>query len=158
MSEQLDIEEFTTRPNLTPLEGALDWISRGLYVAPATPRQKAPPLVSDWENAASTDIAQVNQWAKTFPDCNWLCAPARSGHVVFDVDRKNGKDGLAELERLAAAHGFEIPDTLIVATPNGGFHLYFKGTAQSSAGRIAPGVDVRGRGGYVLVPGSVLHG
>ena len=67
------------------------------------------------------------------------------------------KNGILELERLAAEHGFDIPDTLIIATPNGGFHLYFNGTAQSSAGRIAPGVDVRSRGGYVLVPRSVLH-
>jgi hypothetical protein len=143
--------------SLTPLHGALDWASRGLHVFPITAAAKAPPLVPDWENAATTDVAQINQWAREFPNCNFGCAPGRSGHVVFDVDCKDGKDGLAELERLAADHGFEIPDTLIVATPNGGFHLYFKGTAQSSAGKIAPGVDVRARGGYVLVPGSVLH-
>lgn len=142
---------------LTPLQGALDWASRGLHVFPDTAGKKAPPLVQDWESAATTDEAQINGWAKQFPNCNWGCAPARSGHVVFDVDRKNGKDGLAELERLAAEFGFEIPDTLIVATPNGGFHLYFSGVAPSSAGKIAPGVDVRARGGYVLVPGSVLH-
>ena len=67
------------------------------------------------------------------------------------------KNGILELERLASELGFEVPDTLAVATPSGGFHLYFKGTVQSSAGRIAPGIDVRSSGGYVLVPGSVLH-
>lgn len=143
--------------NLTPLDGAHDWALRGQYVFPITAGKKAPPLVQDWESAATIDAAQIDKWASEFQNCNWGCAPGRSGHVVFDVDRKKGKDGLAELERLATEFGFEIPDTLIVATPNGGFHLYFNGTAQSSAGKIAPGVDVRSRGGYVLVPGSVLH-
>ena len=153
---QTDIEDFTGDRAVTPLEGALDWSARGLYVFAVTAGRKAPSVMKDWENAATTDVAQIKQWAAQFPNCNWGCAPARSGHVVLDIDRKNGKDGLAELERLAAELGFEIPETLIVASPNGGFHLYFKGDAQTSAGRIAPGVDVRGRGGYVLVPGSVL--
>ncbi len=142
---------------LTSLQGALDWASRGLHVFPITAGKKAPPLVPDWEHAATTDTARIKSWDAESPGCNFGCAPGRSGHVVFDLDRKKGKDGLAELERLAAEHGFEIPNTLTVATPNGGLHLYFKGTAQSSAGRIAPGIDVRSCGGYVLVPGSVIH-
>ena len=67
------------------------------------------------------------------------------------------KNGIVELERIARESGADIPDTLAVATPSGGFHLYLKGAVQSSAGRIAPGIDVRSSGGYVLVPGSVLH-
>ncbi len=110
-------------PQVTPLQGALGWASRGFYVFAITPLLKAPPLMQDWENAATTDVAQINQWAAKHPNCNFGCAPARSGHVVLDLDRKNGKDGLANLERLATEHGFEIPDALIVATPNGGFHL-----------------------------------
>jgi hypothetical protein len=140
----------------TPLDGARLWISRGFHCAPVAPGKKAPPLVMDWEAAATTDLAQVQRWAAEYPRCNWLCAPARSGHVVLDLDRKNGKDGVRELEKLAAQHGFEVFNTLTVSTPSGGLHLYLTGVLPNSASRIAPGIDVRGVGGYVLVPGSRL--
>ena len=73
---------------MTPLQGALDWASRGFHVFPITAGKKAPPLVPDWENAATTDGAQINKWALAFPNCNWGCAPGRSGHVVLDLDVK----------------------------------------------------------------------
>jgi hypothetical protein len=51
-----------------------------------------------------------------------------------------------------------MPATYAVRTPSGGRHYYFKGSAPTSAGRLAPGVDVRARGGYVLIPPSVVNG
>ncbi|MEU8528369.1 bifunctional DNA primase/polymerase [Streptomyces sp. NPDC048629] len=61
------------------------------------------------------------------------------------------------------------PDTLTVATPSGGRHIYYRArsgwTVPSSSCdriRLGPGVDVRapGRrlGGYVDGPGSVVDG
>lgn len=137
---------------------ALDLAARGLFVFPITANGKSPPLVQDWERAATTDSAQINQWALDYPGCNWGWAPGRSGHVVFDLDRKKGKDGVAELARLAAEHGFDLSDTLTVETPTAGLHLVTNGTAQNSAGKIAPGIDVRGCGGYLVAPGSTIDG
>lgn len=82
-----------------------------------------------------------------------------SGIFVLDLDRKNGKDGLASV----AALGETLPDTLTVETPSGdgGFHLYFlnpEGLEVKSRQGIWPGVDVRGEGGYVVGPGSRLNG
>jgi hypothetical protein len=79
--------------------------------------------------------------------------------VGIDLDRKNGVDGVAGLQRLAGEHDFEVPRTVTVCTPSGGFHLWFTGPAgvkvPNSAGRLAPGIDVRGTAGYLVGPGSV---
>ncbi|QIJ62221.1 bifunctional DNA primase/polymerase [Streptomyces sp. JB150] len=79
--------------------------------------------------------------------------------IGVDLDRKNGVDGAAELQRLAQEHGFEVPRTVTVCTPSGGFHLWFTGPAgarvPNSAGKLAPGIDVRGTAGYLVGPGSV---
>jgi hypothetical protein len=63
------------------------------------------------------------------------------------------------LAKLEADNG-ELPDTVEVITPgHGGRHLYFAypqdREIRNSASRIAPGVDVRGQGGYVLAPPSI---
>lgn len=67
-------------------------------------------------------------------------------------------DGLAALARLAREHAFAIPLTVTVLTPSGGRHLWLCGppglAVPNSAGRLAPGIDIRGPGGYLVGPGS----
>ncbi|MDW8807746.1 bifunctional DNA primase/polymerase [Streptomyces scabiei] len=79
--------------------------------------------------------------------------------IGLDLDRKNGVDGVATLNRLAAEHGFEVPRTTTVCTPSGGFHLWLaipEGvTVPNSVGRLGPGIDVRSSRGYVVGPGSI---
>lgn len=78
--------------------------------------------------------------------------------VGLDLDRKGNVDGVATLNRLAARHGFEIPQTTTVCTPSGGFHLWLAvpgGTiVPNSVGRVGPGIDVRSSRGYLVGPGS----
>ncbi|MFD6426020.1 bifunctional DNA primase/polymerase [Streptomyces sp. NPDC060198] len=67
------------------------------------------------------------------------------------------------LRQLALQHLFTIPPTLTVLTPAGGRHLWLSVPAEvvvaGSASRLAPGVDVRGTGGYLIGPGSLTpHG
>jgi len=76
-----------------------------------------------------------------------------SSIFVFDVD---GLDAEFELRKLEAEYG-ALPSSIEVITARGR-HVYFRWPAQpirNSAGKIAPGIDVRGEGGYVLVPPSV---
>ncbi|MFI6981534.1 bifunctional DNA primase/polymerase [Embleya sp. NPDC050154] len=86
------------------------------------------------------------------------CGRAPHHLIGLDLDRKNGLDGVAALADLAARHGFTVPDTITVATPSGGLHLWFTAPAgarvTNSASRLGPGIDVRGTGGYVIGPGS----
>lgn len=71
---------------------------------------------------------------------------------------KDGTNGPAALARLAREHAFTIPRTVTVLTPSGGRHLWLTGppglAVPNSAGRLAPGIDVRGLGGYLVGPGS----
>lgn len=68
-------------------------------------------------------------------------------------------DSLSSLQDLALRHLFTIPETVTVLTPSGGRHLWLTGPADivvpNSASRLAPGIDVRGAGGYLVGPGSV---
>lgn len=79
--------------------------------------------------------------------------------VGLDLDRKDGVDGVANLNRLAARHGFEIPRTTTVCTPSGGFHLWLAvpgGTiVPNSVGRVGRAIDVRSSRGYLVGPGSI---
>ncbi|MGW2228161.1 bifunctional DNA primase/polymerase [Streptomyces formicae] len=79
--------------------------------------------------------------------------------VGLDLDRKETVDGAATLNRLAARHRFEIPQTTTVCTPSGGFHLWLAvpgGTiVPNSVGKVGPGIDVRSSRGYLVGPGSI---
>lgn len=72
------------------------------------------------------------------------------GLVVLDLDVKNGKNGI----RALLDAGLRLPDTYTVQTRSGGLHCYFLGEARCRVG-LLPGVDVRGTGGFVVVPPSL---
>ena len=73
--------------------------------------------------------------------------------IVIDVD---GLDAEGELRKLEAQHG-ELYPTVEVITARGrhDWFLYPGRPVKNTAGRIAPGIDTRGDGGYVLVPPSI---
>jgi hypothetical protein len=86
-----------------------------------------------------------------WPEAN--VAYATGKHVVVDVDGPEGEAALAELE---AKHG-HLPPTLTARTARGR-HVYFVANGarvRNSAGRLGPHLDVRGQGGYTIVPPSV---
>jgi hypothetical protein len=79
---------------------------------------------------------------------------AESGLVVLDVDPQHGGDDT--LAELLAAHGV-LPITVECFTGGGGRHIYFRhpgGEVRNSAGKVGPGLDIRGDGGYVVAPPS----
>lgn len=82
-----------------------------------------------------------------------------SHHLIgIDLDTKSGTDSTGTLRELALRHLFTIPDTVVVLTPSGGRHLWLSGppdvVVPNSASRLAPGIDIRGAGGYLVGPGS----
>ncbi|MER5894789.1 bifunctional DNA primase/polymerase [Streptomyces sp. NPDC001876] len=89
--------------------------------------------------------------------------PHRLIGIDLDIDGAHGNDSVAALQQIALQHLFTIPATVTVLTPSGGRHLWLTGpsgtTVPNSASRLAPGIDVRGSGGYLVGPGSVTtHG
>lgn len=100
---------------------------------------------------------KFSQWQRGGPietgDNVALVTGERSGVVVVDIDVKRGIDGHEELARI----GLELPETLSSETPSGGRHYFYRywgAHVPNSASDIAPGVDVRGDNGYVLIPPS----
>ena len=106
---------------------------------------------------ASRDPAMIRDWWNIWPEANiGIVTGPESGILALDVDGKPGEESLADFAR----GGSRLPDTYTVHTGGGGRHLYFlcpEGTeVRNSQSRIAPGLDIRGRGGYVVAPPS-LH-
>ncbi|WP_260639821.1 bifunctional DNA primase/polymerase [Streptomyces angustmyceticus] len=111
---------------------------------------------------ASTDPLTVRRMFAAAPwATGYGLACGRPPHhlIGIDLDTKNGADGLTALRFLAEQHGFPIPPTVTVLTPSGGRHLWLTGppspTITNSVGRLAPGIDIRGAGGYLVGPGSL---
>lgn len=128
----------------------------GWRLFPVKPRGKQP-LVSDWPHQATTEEDHLRTWSQQFPECNWAVATGpESGVFVLDVDGEPGLISLRELDR----QGRKLSPTLVSHTGRpGGGHIWLlypsNGTTiRNSAGKLATGLDVRGDGGYVVVPPS----
>jgi hypothetical protein len=132
---------------------ALQLAKRGLYVFPCVPRDKVPATANGLKDA-TTDAAVIKQWWRAEPTCNVaVTCGAASGIFVIDVD---GFDGEVALRKFEAEH-HALPETVEAITARGR-RLYFKGPqtpVRNSVGKVAPGVDVRGEGGYAIVPPSI---
>jgi hypothetical protein len=142
---------------MTPLHAqARALASCGVPVFPCVPDTKRP-LVDGAYQVASTDLSQVGAWWTEYPDANVAIYPDGAGWCVVDLD----PGGEAAWVALLAEHGEHTP-TYMVSTPREGTHLYFAGSLPSTVGGarsgLAPHVDTRGVGGYVLVPPSVVGG
>lgn len=140
-----------TRAVNTALAIALD---HGLRVFPCRPRDKQP-LTEHGCKDATTDRAQIDDWKRRFRESNWGAATG-DGLIALDLDSKNGGDGFAVAAKLETEYG-PLPATLINVTPNSGEHRLFHGPAvRNSANKIGAGFDVRGDGGYIIIPPSRL--
>ncbi|NYF80574.1 AAA family ATPase [Granulicella arctica] len=83
----------------------------------------------------------------------------KHGMIVIDCDCKpDGPDGVAAFDDLCSREGIDRSEAFVVTTPSGGLHFYFRTETPygNSSGSLPPGIDVRGKGGYVIAPGAVL--
>lgn len=137
---------------------ALSYARRGLKVFPLKPGAKTP-ATSDGFYAGTTDEERIRAWWDKTPSANIGISTGRvSGIIVLDVDVKKEKDGFHALSELS---GGRIPETLEVTTPTGGKHYYFQHPhveVRNSAGKLGEGLDVRGDGGYIVAPPSLING
>lgn len=149
-----NVEQWPAQP--TDCAALIRMIRRGFRLFPVVARGKRP-LIPGWPRRATNDEELINSWAERFPGCNWAIATGEaSGIFVLDVDGESGRESIVELTN---RHGAEWIETLGVKTARGR-HYYFRWPAgtdaiRNSASKLAAGLDVRGEGGYVLVPPSV---
>jgi hypothetical protein len=123
----------------------------GIPVFPCAPDAKHP-AVANGMYEATTDLEVIDEWWNR-DDFNIGVRPDTVGWAVVDIDP--GGDG--HWNTLANDSGGHGP-TYEVQTPRDGRHLYFVGSVPSTVGKLASHVDTRGKGGYVLVPPSVVGG
>lgn len=92
------------------------------------------------------------------PDANVAVATGTPGPDVLEVDHHGpAGNGFAAFTRLKRSDLLDGCGT-IVATPDGGLHAYFAGSGQPSRRLRRQYLDLRSRGGYVLVPPSAVGG
>jgi putative DNA primase/helicase len=117
-----------------------------------------PSLAPNGLNSAATNAATVREWWRRAPSANiGIRTGPESGLLVLDVDTDHGgRDSLALLETRNAP----LPPTPRSNTGGGGEHYLFRYPegfdVRNSAGKLGPGLDVRGRGGYIVASPS-LH-
>jgi len=132
---------------MTALQEAKRYSDAGLVVIPVLPRSKRP--AEGWRDFQTRrpDPEEVKTWFADSEGNVGVVAGAVSGIVVVDVDGPEGERTLAERE---------VPRTVTTLTSKGR-HLWFAhpGGVVKNRTRFLPGLDLRGDGGYVLVPPSV---
>jgi hypothetical protein len=140
---------------ITMDEAIRNYVRRGWSIIPIGPAEKRP-LVR-WEEFQHWRATEEEAWGwfRTWPDAGiGIVTGAISGLVVIDVDLKHG--GNAGLKKLEGEHD-RMPTTIECRTGGGGRHIYFDhpgGLIRNKVG-LAPGVDLRGDGGYVVAPPSM---
>jgi hypothetical protein len=136
----------------TLLGAALAYWKQGFSVIPIAARDKKP--LTTWEvyqTRTPTEEEIKASWSK-WPDGNiGIVTGSISRLVVIDLDTVDAKD---KLKKLLAGYDLQrVPRS----RTGKGFQLFFKhpGVTIPNRAGIIPGLDVRGDGGYVVVPPSV---
>ncbi|MBU1675340.1 bifunctional DNA primase/polymerase, partial [bacterium] len=137
----------------TLLQAALRYAELGYPVFPCVPGGKAPATAHGFLDA-TTDAGQIEAWWARHPEAN--VAMPTAGQLVIDVDgAENPWPGDAQkAEGLAGCP--------VSRTPRGGRHYIFRQPEgkkwNSTASRLAPKVDTRANGGYIVLPPSIVGG
>ncbi len=141
---------------MAALDHALAYSRAGWPTFPLKPGGKVPATAHGCKDA-TTDPDRITRWWTDMPTAN--IGIATGSLLVVDLDHKETVNGWTEWLALVAnlAPDQLEPDTWEVGTPTGGGHLYFRMPAvpvKNSASKVAPGIDVRGQGGYIVAPPS----
>ncbi len=140
------------------LPGALQHARNGRPVFPVEVGGKRPLTRHGFQDA-TTDVDIIAHWWTRWPDAN-VAVPTGlpATFDVLDVDVTATGTGFGALRRLKR-DGLLAGARRIVETPRGGLHLYFAptGTVRNSSLAVHH-LDVRGVGGYVLTPPSMVNG
>lgn len=129
------------------LDLAVSLAAAGTPVFPCRPENKRP-YTSNGFKAASVFQHVLHRWWSDWPDALvGMPTGERSGVWVLDMDAHKG----ASESDLPCS----LPPTRCVRTRSGGKHFYFRHVGLgNSPGRLPAAWDVRGTGGFVIVPGN----
>jgi hypothetical protein len=143
------MDGFAPPPNASIIDAALELAAAGFPVFPCNGKKK--PVVTNGFLSASKDPVIVRVlFARRAAKLIGVPTGPASGFDILDFDYRHGAKAWED------ANQHRLPETRVHQTQSGGRHLLFRHTpgVHNSASRIGPGVDVRGTGGYVIVPPS----
>jgi hypothetical protein len=124
----------------------------GWHIFPLRPRTKEPFGGLGVYNATN-DIDQIADWWRWQPNANIGWHPGADGCLALDADSYKHTYGGADL--LSPAD----QETVTSLTGSGGTHLTYRlpeGVRVGNAtGRLPAGIDIRGWGGYIVLPPSI---
>lgn len=130
---------------MTIFERALQYLELGLSVIPIEPNGKKPTVRWEQYQKRRMTEAEAKIVFKSNSNIALVCGKP-SGVVVVDVDSYKRESGI------------EIVSPLVVLTPRGGEHKYFKYKEARNTANAELATDIRGDGGYVLLPDSTING
>lgn len=147
-------------------EAARDYVERGLAIIPLGVGKKEPVTKSglnDWtDNPGQIDVwwgqgEHAGKRGNPRYNIGMACGQVSGGIIAIDLDcHSDEANGLDYLRDWEVEHG-KLPETWTQITGSGGKQLFYRAgqdIRNSANGEI--GVDVRGNGGYVVLPPS-LH-
>jgi len=140
---------------------AEEWAKRladcGLSILPLQEGSKEPIKGQSWKALKTTNKNKIEEWFSKTPNMNYGVCPGNN-HVVIDLDIKGETNGIVALVGIEfEQEEFISESSLTIETPSGGRHIYLHTDRPfSNANTFPDGIDVRGKGGYVVGPGCRL--
>lgn len=161
-------------PTKTMLDAALAYAQAGLPVIPlhsvledgtctcgAQPGRCSPgkhPRIDNWREQATTDEGTIKKWwgSRRWPNASigGVCGT----YLCLDIDPRH--DGFETLKRLIASNT-ELPIGAVAETGEHegerGRHYWYRvpeGRSPATRANVREGIDIRGRGGYAVLPPS----
>ena len=135
----------------TQLDAALDYARRGWAVLPVGV-DKRPLTMHGLLDATVSEAIIQSMWTRSPSALIGIATGQVSGVVVLDVDVRPNGSGFESLNTL----GINVPTGAPTAhTPSRGKHFFFEAPAykvKNSVSKIGRHLDVRGDGGYIIVP------
>lgn len=142
---------------MTLLAAALEWAGLGVPVFPTDAHKR--PLTANGHKDASTDPETVKAlWQAAGARAHGIGAAMGEAAGLFAIDADLykpdpvGGQAQAFIDDLTA-RGL-LPPTRVHATVNGGVHYLFSSDEAWPNCVPSPGVEVKGEGGYIIVPPS----
>ncbi len=136
------------------LDAALEWAEKGVPVFPVGSNKA--PLTPNGHKDASTDPARVREMFAGNPWGIGAAMGRESG--LFAVDSDHYKEGQAGEDAAAFIADLEakglLPETRTHTTQSGGRHYLFWSDTDWPNCKPSAGVEVKGEGGYIVVPPS----
>jgi bifunctional DNA primase/polymerase-like protein/AAA domain-containing protein/primase-like protein len=154
-------------------EAALSIARQGWPVFPCRPTTKEPYSMKEffqifgpnckWGHGfkdATTDEKIIKLWWTQWPNAMIAVPMGKlTGAFCVDLDKKNNINGVQTWANLQKDFGSCSPTRMHLTPSSGQHHLFqwLEGIVNIPLGKLADGIEIKGEGGYIIVPPSVMN-